>query len=181
MPTFHDPHLKFSLDIPDHWYFMPAAWSPLEQAKRSPDPEDAWVRFANKPFCCAMAHHDTEGKMQPTLQVSARPSRIPGDAEAKAALAFQLELLKDEPENFIVEQATHEANVAGHRANFIQVTSTARAEAEDVVIEIGVRNRLYQVFTPGVLLTLSLASSDDSAFYDEADFAAIIESVRVGR
>lgn len=176
MPTFHDAHFKFSIDIPDHWHFMPAAWSPIEQAKRSEDPDDAWARFADKPFCCAMAHHGVAGKMQPTMHVCARPSRIPADAEAKALLAFQLELLKDDPQSFVVERATHEASVAGHRANFIQVTSVARTEA----MEIGVRSRTYLVFTPRYALTLTLSSSDDTAFYDEADLTGIIDSVRVG-
>jgi hypothetical protein len=180
MPTFHDRYFKFSIDIPDHWHFMPAAWSPIEQAKRSDDPEDAWARFANKPFCCAMAHHDVEGKMQPTLQVSARPSRIPGDAEARALLAFQLELLKDEPEDFAVEQATHEAVVAGHRANVIQVKSMARVEADDVVVEIGVSSRTYLVFTPRFALTITLSGSDDSALCHEDDFLSIVSSVRIG-
>lgn len=99
MPTFTDDHFQFSIDIPDHWHFMAAAWSPIEQAKRNAGPDD-WVQLANKPFCCATADHHIEGQERPRLQVTARPSRIPGDAEAKALSAFQVELLRDEPENF---------------------------------------------------------------------------------
>lgn len=179
MPTFHDPHFQFSIDIPDHWHFMAAAWSPIEQAKRSAEPGD-WIQLANKPFCCATADHHIEGQERPRLQVTARPSRIPGDAEAKALSAFQVELLRDEPENFVVERATHEAVVGGHRANFLQTTHIARAEAEDVVVEIGVRCQTYLVFTPRFALTLFLSTSDDPAFPDEADFDRIIASVRVG-
>lgn len=183
MPSFHDPDFAFSLDIPDHWHFMPGAWSPLEQGKRraeAGDEADGTLQFANTPFCFAMAHHEVTGKERPTLQVSASASRVPGDAEAAALLKFQIDMLRDEPENFVVEQATHEARVAGHRANFLRVRSTARVQAEDIVVDVGVRSRLYLVFTPGTAFTFNLSSSDDPAYYDEADFDRIIQSVRIG-
>lgn len=174
MPSYHDFDFDFSVDIPDHWHFMPSAWSPLAQGKRRDAAEsapDALLQFALTPFCCAMAHHEAPGKEQPTLQVTARASRIPEEAEALALLNFQIEMLRDEPEGFVVEQATHEARVAGHRANFLQVTSMARVEVEDLVAEVGVRSRMYLVFTPGIAFTVSLTSSDDPAYYDEADLA----------
>lgn len=183
MPSYHDYDFDFTVDIPDHWHFMPRAWSPLAKGKRrdaAGAAPDALLQSALTPFCCAMTHHQVPGKEQSTLQVTARASRVPGDAEAAALLKFQMDMLRDEPEGFVVEQATHEARVAGHRANFLQVTSTARTEVEDLVADVGVRSRIYLVFTPGVAFTISLTSSDDPAYYDEADFEQILQSVRIG-
>lgn len=183
MPSYHDYDFDFTVDIPDHWHFMPRAWSPLARGKRrdaAASAPDALLQLAFEPFCCAMTHHGVPGKEQSTLQVTARASRVPDDAEAAALLNVQIDMLRDQPENFVVEQATHEARVAGYRANFLQVTSTARVEVEDLVADVGVRSRLYLVFTPLVAFTVSLTSSDDLAYYDEADFEQLLQSIRIG-
>ncbi len=179
MPTFTDRYFQFSLDIPDHWRFLPPAWSPVEQWKRAAGPEDLFA-FANKPFCCAQAHHDSDRHAYPTLQVTARPSAIPDNEQAGDILDRQLAVMRGQCPDFTLEFASHEAIVAGYRATLVRGNFTLFTQPRDEIVEIGVRSRSYLVFTPGLAFTLGLSSSDDPAFYDEVDFVGIIRSVRVG-
>jgi hypothetical protein len=79
---FQDDFLKFSVHKPSRWEYLPAVWSPVALLQRSKDRALEWVKHANRPFCCAMLHHDSASHAYATMQVTVRPSQVPhGDRD----------------------------------------------------------------------------------------------------
>ena len=179
MQSFHEPALAFSLEIPDHWRFLPPAWSPTELMKRALGPGEL-IALANKPFCCGMAHHDSNRHAYPTLQVTMRAWPKPDNARAQALLKAQLAVLGQQWPDLHVLRSSTQAIVSGHRANLIHARFTMLLQPEDEPVAIGVLSRAYTVFALGRAYTLGLSGSDDAAYYDEQDFDAILSSVRIG-
>jgi hypothetical protein len=179
MKFFHEPTLAFSVAVPEHWNLLPPAWSPVEQMKRFRGPDDL-LAFAAKPFCCAMAHHDSPRHAYPTLQATVRPFARPDNTLAARLLAANVEFLGRQWQGFELLEASSDVIVAGHRANVIRAHFMMPAQPEDTLIELGVLGRVYTVFALGRAYTLGLSGSDDPAWYDERKFDAILASVRIG-
>lgn len=179
--VFRDEFLQFSIEKPGHWHFLPTAWSPVAILQRSTEPALEWAKHANLPFCCAMEQHDSLLHAYATMQVSARPFQTPGSEHAQHVLEQTLALMKSRQIDFTLIAANAESIVAGCRANLIRASYTliTQKEGEDVV-EFSVLSRSYQIFAPGRVFSIGLSSSTDSNYFDELDFAGIIESVRVG-
>jgi hypothetical protein len=179
MQPFHEPALAFSVAIPDHWRFLPPAWSPTELMKRALGPGEL-IALANKPFCCGMAHHDSNRHAYPTLQATVRAYARPDNPQAEALLEQQLATLAHQWPDLRVLRSSTQAIVSGHRANLIHARFTMHIQPEDQPVAIGVLSRSYTVFALGRAYTLGLSGSDDAAYYDEQDFDAILSSVRIG-
>jgi len=179
--VFYNSALRFQVRIPPTWRFLPPAWSPVEQMKRAIDDRDDWIHFANKPFCCAMRHHDSRLHAYPTLQVTVRPCPTPDNATIAAILEAQRDLLSQQYEGFRELQATADAIVAGHRALSLRTTFTLPTMPDDALVPISVLARLRVVFALNRAYTVGLSSSADAAYFDETEFDGIVASVRIGQ
>jgi hypothetical protein len=179
--AFGDDFLKFSLQKPSHWQFIPSAWSPVALLQRSEEPGLAWAKHANLPFCCAMGHHDSPRHAYPTMQVTVRPFQVPGNQGAADLLEQNLAFLCAHQVDFALLDATTELIIAGCRANRIlsRYALITQKQGEEQC-EFSVLSRSYAIFAPGRAFTLGLSSSADENYFDEADFAGIVESVRIG-
>lgn len=179
MALFREPLLGFSVEIPEGWQFLPAAWSPSERMKRDMG-EQEMLQLASKPFCCAMAFHDSPDVGYPTLQVTVRPSAVPDNDQARQVLEASVRGLGMLYEDVVIEEATHEAILSGWRANRIRAVFTLNIEKDGVLRKVRGIGRSWTVFTPGNGFTISMSSSADPAWYREDDFSEIIHSVRIG-
>ena len=82
-------------------------------------------------------------------------------------------------ETLEIESTYPQAIVAGFpaigwRGNF-QFLQAGNGEE----VAVGARSRTYVVFVRGLAFTISLSGSDDPMYYDEAEFEAILRSVRI--
>lgn len=171
---FQDPRLGFRVRKPADWSFMPPAWSAVQQWKHSAEDPQDWIHLANKPFCCAMKHHDSEAHAYPTLQATVRPGRIgPGDVQPFLE-AQMLDLRTRFPDIRFLDH-TSDAVLGGHRANRIEATFRLHGRHAT----FGVRTRSYAVFAPRYVFTIGLSGSDDPAFSGHDDFDRIETSVRI--
>jgi hypothetical protein len=177
---FRIAFFKFSIRIPLNWRFTNPAWSPIAQLKNSSDSDEHWINQAGLPFCCAMQHHQSESHAYPTLQVSARPCKIPDNTTAANILSQQIQFINKQHEDFELIQSTSEAIVSGHRANLVRATFSFSTMPNNEVVKFNILARTYTIFTPGIAFTIGLSSSNDNKYFNEADFNAIISSVRIG-
>ena len=175
---FRDGRLGFELRKPAHWRFLPPAWSPVERAKRNPDSDD-WIRMAGKPFCCAMHEHSSLDRAFPTLQVTCRPHAAPPLAGLPAILDTLVSHAASVHETLEVEELLPYAVVAGFPAVGWRGTCEIIAVKDGADARFGVRSRNYVVFARNLAYTIGLSGSDDPEHYDEADFDAILASVRI--
>ena len=179
--TFRDDFLKFSVHKPSRWEFIPAAWSPVALLQRSKDPGLEWAEHANRPFCCAMLHHDSASHAYATMQVTVRPFQVPGNQLAADILERNLAFLAAHQVDFELVDATSEAIIAGCRTNTIRSRYVLITQKEgEEQVEFPILARSYAVFAPGCAFTIGLSGSADDEYFDEADFTGIIESVRIG-
>lgn len=179
MQKFSEPYLRFSVEIPDSWKYLPPAWSPVEQMKRGAD-ADAEIQLASKPFCVAMQHHDSQHHAYATLQVTARPLPLPGNERREQILAAQLAQMASVHWDFVPTWSTHEAILSGHCANIIHGRFTLRTQPAEDILSFGVLSRSHTVFARGYAFTVALSGSDEPGFHDESDFDRIIQSIRIG-
>lgn len=177
---FRDDFLQFAVEKPRHWHFMPSAWSPVAQLQQSRDPGLEWAKHANLPFCCAMDQHESPLHAYSTLQVTARPFQVPDNELASHMLEQTLALMASHHVDFSLIEANSTSIIAGCRANAIRARYTliTRKEGEEQV-EFSVLGRNHLVFAPGRAFSVGLSSSEDPAYFDEADFTAILESIRI--
>lgn len=177
---FRDPVLRFSVRKPARWSFLPPAWSPMEQRKRGSLSDDALTRFAAKPFCCAMGHHDSERHAYPTLQVTARPFPQPNSRTIRECLDAVVAAQRREHPDFQLLDATPDAMLAGHRALRLRATFTTSMKPDEERVELAVLTRVNIIFALNRAYTVGLSGSADPAYYDEEEFRQVLASVRVG-
>ncbi len=178
--VFRDDFLQISVQKPRHWQFLPAAWSPVALLQRSKDPGLEWAKHANLPFCSAMLHHDSASHAYPTMQVTVRPFQVPGNQLAADLLEQTVTFLAEHQSDFELLDATSEAIIAGCRANTIRARYVLNTQKEgEEQRTFSVLSRSYTIFAPGRAFTVGLTSSADEDYFDEADFASIINSVRI--
>lgn len=178
---FRDDFLKFSLQKPSHWHFIPSAWSPVAILQRSKEPGLDWAKHASLPFCCANDHHDSPDHVYPTLQVSVRPFQIPGNQLATEILDKNLAFFGSHQVDFELLEATTELIVAGYRTNKIRARYALITQKDDETErEFSVLSRSYLIFAPGRAFTIGMSSSADEDYFSEADFDGILESVCIG-
>ncbi len=175
--TFVETRLGFLLKKPATWRFVPAPWSPAQQLHPTLDHDAEWDLFANKPFCGAMKPPVNPRHAFATLQVSARPMVPPNETEAAAMLDGVLGILRNQNPNAEILEATSRGMVAGYRSNLLKCRFSLRVDQE--AVSVGVISRTYVIFAPRYVFTLGLSSSDDPAFYEEAEFAEIISSLQL--
>lgn len=177
--SFTEPRLGFSLKKPATWRFVPSPWSPAQQLHPTLDRDAEWDLFANKPFCGALKPPLNPRHALATLQVSARPMAPPSAAEAASLLESVRGILRNQNPTAEILEASAQDLVAGCRANLLKCRFSLRVEHEGVTATVGVISRSYVIFAPRYAFTLGLSSSDDPAFYEEAEFARIISSLQL--
>jgi hypothetical protein len=177
---FQSASFRFSIEVPDSWKFMPAAWSPIAQMKNAEQFNDHWIKNAKLPFCCASRHHSSDSHVYPTLQVTARPSLIPDNETALKILQMTQDFLISNHENPEIVRATSEAIVAGYRANILYSTFDLHTRPQNDILVLKVISRSYSLFTEGVAYTVGLSGSADPLYCDESELDFIISSVRIG-
>jgi hypothetical protein len=174
---FRDGRLGFELRKPAGWQFLPPAWSPLERAKRVLDEEDL-RRNAGKPFVCAF-RNDRIAQARPTLQATARPCATPPPGQLPAILEMLVDTAVAANRTTQVESRMEPFEISGYAA----VGFVCRFHLEPAFGQAqtlgGARTRSYLVFARGLAFSIGLSSSDDRAHYDEAEFAAILASIRI--
>jgi len=174
--NFTERALGFSITIPAHWQYMPPAWSPSAILRRREDFN--WMAQASLPFCAARALHASDAHAYPTLQVCARPCLQPTNIAARELLQSMSRQMVDRFDA-IVEEATSDAIVSGHRSLRLQTRYTLELERSADTITLGVRALSTVVFARGVGYTIALSGSDDPAYLAAADIDAILASVRI--
>lgn len=128
-----------------------------------------------------MLHHDSASHAYATMQVTVRPVQVPGNQVAADLLEQNLVFLARHQVDFELLNATSEAIIAGCRANTIRSRYVLITQKEgEEQVEFPVLLWSYTIFAPGRAFTIGLSSSADEEYFDEADFADIIESVRIG-
>jgi hypothetical protein len=173
---FYEPFLKFRITKPDAWEFTEPRWSPMVQLRNGATAAHEWLRWAAEPFVCAMKPHDSDGQAYPTLQVSARMTNgLPPPQMRRDLLEEQLILLRATFREFELLESTTDRIVAGFRANAIRATAVHTTDRDFQIL-----TRLFTLFTPTVAFTIGMSSSADPRYYDEAEFDAMLESVRIG-
>lgn len=177
---FSDSFLKFSLEKPSQWHFLPAAWSPIAMMHKSEDPGLEWAKNVNLPFCCARGNHDSEFHPYPTLQVTARPFQVPGNEGAAAILEQNLAFFAQCQLDFELVEASSHAIIAGHRANKIISRYTLLTEQDGEEREFPVLARSTLIFAPGRAFSVGMSSSADAAYFNDADFSSTLASIRIG-
>ncbi|MGH8443715.1 MAG: hypothetical protein ACREVL_00550, partial [Solimonas sp.] len=135
---------------------------------------------ATAPFCCAMGRHDSRRHVTPTLQVVARPLAHPSPALLSMLLESQLEQFSKTYRNFELLDASSRASIDGCAATLIRGRFALDTEVDGERVEMAVLTRGYIVFAGHLAFSVGLSSSADPAYYDEADFAAIVSSIRIG-
>jgi len=176
---FFEPELVFSVLKPSSWNFIPPQWSPVQQLKNAPGNEEPWIKYANKPFCCAMQNHDSPIHAYPTLQVTARPQMDHGRQSAESLMEGTIQFLGSQYDDFKIIEKTTSGIIAGCHANILKSRFTLETMQGNDFIQLGILNRTYVVFASRFTFTIGMSSSDDPAYYHEADFISIISSVRV--
>lgn len=175
---FRDPALGFQLRKPETWEFLPPAWSPVAQVRNSGDPNWAWIT-ANLPFCVARRLHQSTRHAFPTLQVSARALQVPTEAQARALLDMQLDVLDKHYGKFDVEQASADEIIDGHPSLAIRGSFCLNTQIEGEQVPVSVLTRVRVIFAPGRAFSLGMSSSLDESYYLESDFDEILGSVRI--
>jgi len=98
---------------------------------------------------------------------------------AVTLLQATIEFFNDHHDNFGIIEKTTRGIIAGCHANILKSRFTLDTMQENDLIQMGILNRTYVVFAPRFTFTIGLSSSDDPAYYHEAEFISIISSVRV--
>lgn len=173
---FHEPLLQFRITKPDGWIFTEPRWSPMVQLRNRGTAAQEWLSWANQPFVCAMRQHESTVEPYPTVQVTARAvNGLPPPEVRNNLLEEQLILLRATYRNFEVLEATTERIIAGARANAIRATATFATD-----VEFHILSRLFTLFLPTIAFTIGMSSSADPRYYDEAEFDAMLASIRIG-
>ncbi len=127
-----------------------------------------------------MDRHESQEHAFPTMQVTARPFQVPDNQLAAAVLDQNLAFMASQQIDFSLIEASSTSIIAGFRANIIRTRYTLVTQKDgEEQVEFPILARSYVVFAPGRAFTIGLSSSADTGYFDEADFTAIIESVRI--
>jgi hypothetical protein len=80
-----------------------------------------------------------------------------------------------------IMHAKPDALVAGCRAIVTRAMWAMATEKDDVTTRVGVLSRSYVLFAPGCAFTIGPSSSIDPNYFNEAEMASNVASVRIGR
>ncbi len=176
--TFVEPRLRFEIRRPRRWRFTTPGWSPATRH----EPLDAidWQRFGPLPFVCLERPIPTPHHPRPMLRVGCRPVASHGAAEIRCLLERQALALREELDEVELLTSTFDAILAGHRAAHVRFRYTVRVRERRQCWPMRVLARSYLVLTPGLAFTVGMCSSADERFYEEADFTALVSSIRIG-
>ena len=177
---FSDGFLGFSISKPSLWRFVPPAWSPAVMLTNSADPDSVWRLHSPKPFVCFMGSHASTAEAFPTVQVTARRSRVPTTAEADALQQQTIDFLGEQFPDFDVLESSTSNIVAGFRASLLRSRYSLVAGEDDEIV-FSVLARSIVIFSPGITFTIGMSSSEDPAYFDERDFDAVLASVSIAK
>jgi len=176
---FQSHALRFSLNKPDSWAFLPPAWSPVARLKNSGDESWAWIQNANQPFCVARQLHDSQRHAFPTLQATVRPFGIPTLAQRETLLQMQLEVLRKTYEPVEVLEADADREYSGHPALGIRAILPLISENEGEQTEFQILSRVQVIFAPGRAFSVGISTSTDAAWFNEPEISAMLDSIRI--
>lgn len=176
---FVEPRLGFTLTKPASWQFVPPAWSPARELAAAADPEAPWRQFGHLAFCGALRPHANRQQAFSTLQVMARPLPPPSAGEAAAMLRTIRDIVLNQNPRAEILDASTGTIVAGCQTNVLRCRFTVPVEIEQQRVPMGVISRSLVIFAPRYAFTVGLSSSDDPAHFDEAEFDAILASIRI--
>jgi hypothetical protein len=177
---FSDAFLGFSITKPSLWRFMPPAWSPAAMLTNSAEPDSIWRLHAPTPFVCFMGSHASATEAFPTVQVTARRSRVPTSAEADALQQQTIAFLGEQFPDFDVLESSTSNIVAGFRASRLRSRYSLVAGEDDELL-FSVLARSIVIFSPGVSFTIGMSSSEDPAYFDEDAFDRVLASVSIAK
>lgn len=180
MKSFHNQNVRFAVDIPDHWHFLPTAWSPSDKQRRN-STSGADAALMNTPFCFAMADHQDNGvRAVPTLQATCRPFVMPAPSVAGQLLDGLVGACERAYEDATIELATADGVIAGFPALIIRISGRVEVATGGQRTRVPAIGRVHCVFARGLSYTIGLASSDDPSHYDESELTGILRSIRIG-
>lgn len=177
---FVEPFLRFRIVKPPGWSFVPAAWSPFAQLRNAAGADVAWLQHANQPFVCFVKKHDSERHVQPSVQVTARPSGIPPSDIARQILDAQIKFVEETFDALEVISATTDRIVAGYRANSMVARYRFLTDRDGEEREFEVLARSLSIFTPGLAFSVGMTSSVDPEYYKEEEFHSVVRSMTIG-
>ncbi len=177
--VFFEPLLRFGIRKPPGWRFLPASWSPTTQMARLSSKAD-WARHARLPFVAMTRDIASDRQPRPTLQVTCRPAGRQGTAEIERLLELQFELLRRELDDFEPLAASFDRIVGGRRAAHVEYRYTLKLRLEGEMVATRVLARSDLVLSPGLAFVIAMSSSAEPLYYEEADFAFALASIRIG-
>jgi len=177
---FVEPFLRFRIVKPPGWSFVPAAWSPFAQFRNAAGADGAWLQHANQPFVCFVKKHDSESHVQPSVQVTARPSGIPTSEIARQILDMQIKFFEETFDALEVISATTDRIVAGNRANSMVARYRFLIDRDGEEREFEVLASIARHLRSRPSFTVGMTSSVDAGYYDEQEFRSVVQSIRIG-
>ena len=113
------------------------------------------------------------------MQISARQALPYTDELGDTFLKSTVHGLKSLHPTFELMYATLGGTFAGYKSVSLCGTLKLLIFPEDEEIEIAVLSRSYTIFAPQATFTIVLSGSADPEYFDEGDFNAILQSIKV--
>jgi hypothetical protein len=174
---FYEPGLQFGIRRPEGWRLLPMPASPAGSTR---PPTASGKPQRRQPFVAMVRDIASPRHPRPTIQVSCRPAAHPTSLELRRLLEAQLAFLSQELADFERLACSFDNIIGGHRTAHVQFRYTLELPCEGGACPMPVLAHNYLVPTPGLAFTVAMSSSPDPRYYDEADFAAALASVRIG-
>ena len=178
---FFEPRLRFGIRKPSDWRFVPPAWSPVAHLKnRGGDEAPDWVRYSKLPFVTMMGDHDSQHHPYPTVNVGCRPGTPGPDFDFRQLQDQFIEMFRMQHEEVEILDRSPESAVDGCRALYMRSRYLLGFERDGLDFVEPVLSRSYTIFGDGLVFTMGMTSSADTAYFREEDFDLVLRSVRIG-